>query len=554
MKPPKAPESPVPDPKSQTPSATTPAVVSGDAQALRRLIWQRMPLPTFLQPATLKQSLDQFDRGYLREFARACDYLQTRHAVVTSVVAKREKDVGRLNYVIQPNAELAESDQAAAEAHHEVLEYFYRHLEATELLNRHAVGSVHRFLRQLARCIGQKWSVHEITWLPSADGRLTARFILWPLWMFEALTGRLRWCETVAVAEGRDMDPAEWLVASGDGLLRATAFLVSIRDGAVADWANLCERFGIPFVLGKTTAAKGSDAWNAMREMVTGFAGDGGGVCSADAMVELIQATISGTAPHGALTQYCDDWITILWRGANLSTKSQTNNQGASVQESESDLLLEDDAAILTETLQMNLDPLVIAWAFGQGVKPLAHIVIQPPLRQDITSDLAIDVALNKLGIALDKAELLDRYDRCEGSTPEDSVAPAATVPSSTALVPGSGSKVQGQETGAQDPKAETPDPALATAANQAIPEVVGKTQDEVAAALADWFKPLQQQIAEIIALPDGAVMTAIEQLQGKLAHLLTVNGIDPATVKIMTDALERQVIDGLSQPPTTSA
>ena len=236
-----------------------------------------------------------------------------------------------------------------------------------------------------------------------------------------------------------------------------------------------------------------------------------------------------------------------FWRGANLSTKSQTNNQGASVQASETDLLLEDDAATLTETLQMNLDPLVIAWAFGQGVKPLAHIVIQPPLRQDITSDLAIDVALNKLGIALDKAELLDRYDRCEGSTPEDSVAPMAPA------VPGSGSQVPSPATGAPDPKAETLDPEMATAANQAIPEVVGKTQEEVAAALADWFKPLQQQIAEIIALPDGAVMTALEQLQGSLAHQLTANGIDPATVKIMTDALERQIIDGLSQPPTTT-
>jgi phage gp29-like protein len=404
---------------------TAPAAVSGDAQALRRLIWQRLPLPTFLQPATLKAALDQFDRGGLRDFARTAEYLTSRHPVVTSVVAKREKDVGRLNYTILPNAEVAEADRAAAEAHREALEYFYRHLEATELLNRDATGGVHRLFRQLARCLGHKWSVHEITWLPTPDGRLTARFIHWPLWMFEALTGRLRWLPEAGLAEGCDMASAEWLVAAGDGLLRATAFLVSIRDGAVADWAGLCERFGIPFVLGKTPAAKNSDQWAAMKEMVASFAGDGGGVCSADAMVELVQASLAGSAPHGALAQYCDDWITILWRGANLSTKSRQNSQGASVQDSEADLLLEDDAALLTETLQQRLDPLVIAWRFGAGVQPLAHIVIQPPLREDIQTDLQIDETLLRLGLRLKKSELLDRYDRSEGADAADRVAPA---------------------------------------------------------------------------------------------------------------------------------
>jgi hypothetical protein len=98
-----------------------------------------------------------------------------------------------------------------------------------------------------------------------------------------------------------------------------------------------------------------------------------------------------------------------LWRGSDLSTLS-ADNKGASVQQDESDILLEDDAAMISETLQVYIDRWVIWQKFG--VSPLAYSRIVVPESKNVTLDLQIDELLLKAGARLGERERLEYYGR----------------------------------------------------------------------------------------------------------------------------------------------
>lgn len=514
-----------------SPPALAPVTKAGDAEAIRRILQQRIPADSHLQPVALKSALNRFEIGELDTFARTMDRLLTRHPVIGAVAAKRFKDVARLDWGVYVDDEVPESQRATAEQHKQVLEEFYRHIEASSLLDRDARGGFPRLVRQMALAIGTKWAVHEVVWRPPAGGRpFTAEFILWPLWLFEGRTGSLRWLRGAGIYAGEEMLPGEWLVASSDGLLRATAGLAAIRDMALGDWVAYCEKFGLPFVLGKTPAAKGSAEWAAVAEMVQSFMGDGCGVVNMDAMVELITTGgASGSLPHSGLAEYCDGWIAALWRGGNLGTQSKQDSQGASLQGNETELLLADDATEITGTLNRVIDARVIAYHFGTTAVPLAHVRILPPLRTDTTAELAVDAQLVGMGIKLDRSEMLERYNRSEAETDAEAVMPPA-VP----VVP------------PLDAKSQTPDPASATAANEAPPPL-----DRFAPILADWFAPLRDRLTRITALSESEMVPALEKLQSDLALELRDRGVSPSLAAEIEDALRSEFAAGYAAPPS---
>jgi phage gp29-like protein len=99
-----------------------------------------------------------------------------------------------------------------------------------------------------------------------------------------------------------------------------------------------------------------------------------------------------------------DRAIAAICRGADLSTMSSgahsgqgagsAGGRGASVQGEESDILEQDDAAHMTETLE-KLSRLVIAKMFGPEEQPLARLRIVVPQKKE-TAD-----TINRLGFLL---------------------------------------------------------------------------------------------------------------------------------------------------------
>ena len=359
----------------------------------------------------LVSQLDNFQLGYVAFAALTWDVMERRDYMLKGVAAKRRKDVSRLKVEI-----LQVEESPEAEAHAEALRDFYDNLTAVNALDENERGGVGLLIRQMMDSVGKYYAVHEIVWQPGE--KLTAEFRFAPLWFFENRSGKLRFLQVpIGGAEGKDLEPGGWMVTKGDGLMETCSILYCLKNMPLKDWVSYSEKFGTPGVLGQTTAAKGSDAGNAMREAVAAFNQNFAGVVyGADGTIKepisVITANGQGDLPFAPLVELCDRAMTALWRGSDLSTMS-ADKKGASVQEDESETLLVDDARMISEALNIYVDRWVIWQKFGTD-KPLANAKLVVPTKEDVTLDLAIDQFLLNAGAKLGARERMEHYGRQE--------------------------------------------------------------------------------------------------------------------------------------------
>jgi hypothetical protein len=204
------------------------------------------------------------------------------------------------------------------------------------------------------------------------------------------------------------------MITKGDGIMEACSIAYMFKNMPLKDWVSYSDKYGTPGVLGQTNAAKGSEAGEALKAAVASFGQNWSGVVyGADGTIKepisLITARGEGTLPFPPLVERMDRALVSLWRGSDLSTMS-ADNKGASVQQGESDILLEDDAAMVSETLQLYIDRWVIWQKFG--VKPLAYSQIVVPETRNVALDLQIDELLLKAGARMGERERLEYYGR----------------------------------------------------------------------------------------------------------------------------------------------
>ena len=233
------------------------------------------------------------------------------------------------------------------------------------------------------------------------DDILTAELRFVPLWFFENRSGRLQFLKLpLGGANGEPLEPGGWMITKGDGIMEACSIAYMFKNMPLKDWVAYSDKYGTPGVLGQTNAAKGSEAGEALKAAVASFGQNWSGVVyGADGAIKepisLITAQGEGTLPFPPLVERMDRALASLWRGSDLRTLS-ADNKGASVQEGESDILLQDDAAMVSETLQLYIDRWVIWQKFG--VRPLAYSMIVVPETKNVALDLKIDELLLKAG------------------------------------------------------------------------------------------------------------------------------------------------------------
>jgi hypothetical protein len=212
------------------------------------------------------------------------------------------------------------------------------------------------------------------------------------------------------------------MVTVGDGLGEALSILYMYKRLGVQDLMTFSEKFSVPGILGRTSAQKGTPEADAMRDSVLNYASDWVGVVYGDdgglkSPIELMQTTSSGALPQMTIMEYMDRGIATLVRGGDLSTISRADGTGSNPQADETEALLQDDCAMVSETLQTQIDRLVIRMVHGDD-KPAAYIVISPPSDEDLVRELTIDEGLQGLGVKQDAQDLAERYGR-ELATPE---------------------------------------------------------------------------------------------------------------------------------------
>ena len=482
-----------------------------------------------LTPELLSRQLDAFKVGFLRDLAVLWEAMERRDLTLKNVAGKRKKAVARQNWevITVPGA-----DEAEAERQAEALKYFYENLTATDVLNQNERGTFSLLVRQMMDAVGKQFAVHEIVMQPARgrdDGFATAEFRFVPLWFFENTTGRLRFIPSEGAIYGVELEEDGWLVTVGEGLMEASSVAYMFKHMPLKDWLAYSEKFGMPGVLGKTDAAKDTPEWNAMEEAVKSLINDWAAVCNRSSEITLLETKGGASSlPMPPLVDYFDRAMASLWRGADLSTMSAKGNAdstGASLQNDEADILLADDTQMINDTLNMQVDPLVLRWNFGEGVEPLAYVRVIGPKKQNVEQDIAIDTFLRESGAPLGKEATLERYGR---AVPDDEdellTAPNQSVPHPDPLPEGEG-------------KAKLAN-TFQTAA-----------RDELARALADDLRPLRERLGKILEIEDAGIMR--EKLAGfmiELPRLLKDISADPQSARVLEGIIAASMINGMEE------
>ncbi|HEX4083335.1 MAG TPA: DUF935 family protein [Chthoniobacteraceae bacterium] len=361
-----------------------------------------------LTPQLLSYYLDNFLLGYVAYAALVWDQIERRDDVIRNVASKRKKALARYKRQSFPHDESPE-----ARAHAEALDEFYNHMTVVNALDENERGGFPLLVRQMMDAVGKYYSVHEIVWQPGDILTAELRFV--PLWFFESRTGRLQFLKIpLGGANGEPLEDGGWMITKGDGIMEACSIAYMFKNLPLKDWVAYSDKYGTPGVLGMTNAAKGSESGEALKAAVAAFGQNWSGVVyGADGSIKepisLITARGEGTLPFPPLVERMDRAMISLWRGSDLGTLS-SDRQGASVQQDESDILLEDDAAMITETLQLNLDRWVLWQKFGTAPMASSRIIVPQSKNADV--DLRIDELLLKAGARMGERERLGYYGR----------------------------------------------------------------------------------------------------------------------------------------------
>ena len=444
------------------------------------------PLP-YLKPEMLSRALEAFEHGQLREAAVLWEKMAERDDMLAAVKPKREKDVSQLGMQVVPA-----DDGAVAAAHQAVLEKFWNSVRAVNAYDRNERGGFRRLVKQMMTAVSYKYAAHHILWQPMPDGQLRATFEFVPLWLFENTTGKLRYLRHAHDTAGEPLEDSEWMITTGDGLMISCSIGYLAKRAAFNDWLIFSEKFSVPGVLGRTSAAAGTPEALAMAAATQAFGHDWCAVITGDdgthaKPIEIIQAAGNPAGmPMPAVIEAVNRRMASIFRGADLSSMSSGpagQGSGASLQEKETDILLRDDAETIAETLA-EVSRMVIEWTFGNGVEPLARVDLIVPVQEDATSVVTAATLLADRGAQISSAALMDRLNLPEAKDAADALAPAART-----------SNAERRTLNAEGKRSE--------AVENAVSEM-----DEFRAALAEDLRPLGEALQAAYQSGDFAAMT----------------------------------------------
>ena len=239
--------------------------------------------------------------------------MERRDDRLASVSAKAKSAPARYGFEVLIRRNVPATMQAEAQRHKAALEYLYSYCTVTNAVREDESGGSSLLVRQMADAIGKRYSVHEILWEPGLDGTLTATFRHAPLWFFEATTGKLRYKLQDGAATGVDLDPDAWLVTVSGGIMEACSVLWVYKHLPLRDWLSYSEKFGMPYLLGKTQAIFNSSEWQAMVAALRGFGNDGAAVVGgADDIVPVKVGSGSEATPFPGLVERSERAMSIL--------------------------------------------------------------------------------------------------------------------------------------------------------------------------------------------------------------------------------------------------
>lgn len=492
-------------------------------------------------PDTLVAAVTAYHSGNIAQLAKIVDAYERQDDVAATGRMKRDASVARCEHTVL--IEEGHEDDPRAQLHRETLQRFWATIRCTSAFNRAERGGIRLLKKQMMSARTHGWSAHNILW-HTDGGTLRAEFVHIPMWHFENLTGELRFREHVTDWYGVPLWDGGWLVNSATPIGPAVALACCAKRMSLQDWMLFSERAATPGLLGKTTAAVGTDAWNNLCEMLNRWSRAWVGAVDKDTDITPVNLN-TGTPPMPQLVERMDRAIAALYRGADLSTISKGEGLGASLQGEESDMLEADQCAEISEALHEQVDRLVIRYECGDD-EPLAYIWIEPVSKPDVESNTKIDDHLAKFGIRLSKRDMLQRYGRAEAADEADALEPPAQGGEYGGLgggfapqtpprgLPNAQPSCKGRLTPLQNSRTDSDGRADVSAPD--APEAVFRAFAE---AVSEDAKPLAEQVRKLLDLVDAGKEAEAASFAASLsANLPSYLPKDPESATVLAEAM----------------
>ena len=495
-------------------------------------------------PDTLVTAVTAYHAGNIAQLAKIVDAYERQDDVAVTGRMKRDASVARCEHTVL--IEEGHEDDPRAQLHRETLQRFWATIRCTSAFNRAERGGIRLLKKQMMSARTHGWSAHNILW-HTEGGTLRAEFVQIPMWHFENLTGELRFREHVTDWYGVPLWDGGWLINSATPIGPAVALACCAKRMSLQDWMLFSERAATPGLLGKTTAAKGTEAWNNLCEMLNRWSRAWVGAVDKDTDITPVNLN-TGTPPMPQLVERMDRAIAALYRGADLSTISKGEGLGASLQGEESDMLEADQCAEISEALHEQVDRLVIRYECGDD-EPLAYIWIEPVSKPDVESNTKIDNHLASFGIRLSKRDMLQRYGRAEAADEADALEPPAQGGEYGGLgggfapqtpprgLPNAQPSCKGRLTPLQNSRTDSDGRADVSAPD--APEAVFRAFAE---AVSEDAKPLAEQVKKLLDLVDAGKEAEAASFAASLsANLASYLPEDPESATVLAEAMAKR-------------
>ena len=377
-----------------------------------------------LDPDVLVRHLSAFGRGDICGLERVLDEFETREDKMRIGAFKMAAAVSSKPWEVRIRK--GEEGNPRAKVHQKTLTRFWNRVEATDAFCRNRRGGIRLLVKQMMSAQSRVYSVHDICWKVNPDGTLDATFTHVPAWCFENRTGRLRYIRDDGQTQGEEMRDGEWLVAVGEGVGIPSAILAMAKRLSWNDWLLFSEKCGMPVIIGKTAAQRGTAAWDQLARAIRAVAPKTGLVADTGSDIAAVpMGAGGGKDTYRELVETVDRAISALYRGGDLATVSGgPDSAGVNAQEGESELMDADGCAMVSETLRDQVEKFVVRFECGD-FEPLAEIVVNPPAEtENIDREIRIDAHLAGLGVRLSKSDALARYGRTEATGDGDALEP----------------------------------------------------------------------------------------------------------------------------------
>ena len=505
-----------------------------------------------LDPDVLVRHLSAFERGDICGLERVLDEFELREDKMKIGAFKMAAAVSSKPWEVRIRK--GEEENPRAKVHQRALTRFWNRIETTDAFCRNRKGGIRLLVKQMMSAQSRVYSVHDICWKVNGDGTLSATFTHVPAWCFENRTGRLRYIRNDGQTQGEEMRDGEWLVTVGEGVGIPSAILAMAKRLSWNDWLLFSEKCGMPVIIGKTAAQRGTPAWDQLARAIravapkTGLVADTGSDLSAVPM-----GSASGTGTYRELVDTVDRAISALYRGGDLATvSSRPDSAGVNAQDGESELMDGDGCAMISETLRDQVEKFVIRFECGD-FEPLAEIVINPPAEtEDIDREIKIDSHLAGLGVKLSKSDALQRYGRTEATDESDALRnPRPAQPGGFGGLPNEAQP----KTPLQNAKAPLQNAPSET-------DVQGDGSDPGALlgpflrALKEDCKPLASEVEELLKELEsgGPRSVAAEKARALLDKIPDLVPEDPALAPLLAEEMAKAYGDAFTKARAPSA